>query len=221
MAGTVIFDLDGTLIDTEKYFKIFWRQAAAAFGYELSEEQALQLRSLGRPYAPALLREWFGGAFDYAAVREYRRKIMQAHLDKVGIELKPYAKQALLWLSENGYRAAVATATPVERATAQLKQLGIAGYFDEIVSAASVEKGKPAPDVYLYACERLGESPKDCFAVEDSPNGVLSAYAAGLKVIMVPDQTEPDAGLAAKLYACIPSLERLPEVLAGERLKFP
>lgn len=56
--GTVIFDLDGTLIDTEKYFKVFWRKAAAAFGYSMSEEQALQLRSLGRPYAPALLREW-------------------------------------------------------------------------------------------------------------------------------------------------------------------
>ena len=215
MKKIVIFDLDGTLIDTEKYFKIFWRQAAAAFGFEMSEEQALRLRSLGRPYAPALLREWFGDTFDYVAVREHRRKIMKAHLDKVGIELKPYAEQALLWLSENGYRAAVATATSAERAAKQLRQLGLAAYFYEIVSAASLEKGKPAPDVYLYACERLGKSPEDCFAVEDSPNGVLSAYAAGLKVIMVPDQTEPDEELAAKLYACIPSLLELPSVLEG------
>lgn len=220
MKETIIFDLDGTLIDTEKYFKIFWRQAAADFGYQMSEEQALQLRSLGRPYAPVLLREWFGDTFDYVAVREHRRKIMKAHLDKVGIELKPYAEQALLWLSENGYRAAVATATPAERATEQLRQLGIADYFEEIVSAASLEKGKPAPDVYLYACERLGKSPEACFAVEDSPNGVLSAYAAGLKVIMVPDQTEPDEDLAEKLYACIPSLGELPAVLRGrEQLK--
>ena len=69
---TVIFDLDGTLIDTEKYFKVFWRKAAAAFGYSMSEEQALQLRSLGRPYAPALLQEWFGEEFDYLAVRIVR-----------------------------------------------------------------------------------------------------------------------------------------------------
>lgn len=218
MTNTVIFDLDGTLIDTEKYFKVFWRQAAAAFGYQMSEEQALQLRSLGRPYAPVLLKEWFGDAFDYVAVREYRRKMMKAHLDKVGIELKPHAEQALLWLSQNGYRTAVATATSVERATEQLKQLGIVGYFDEIVSAASLEKGKPAPDVYLYACEKLGQNPKDCFAVEDSPNGVLSAYAAGLRVIMVPDQTEPDAELEAKLYACIPSLRELRLVLGSGEL---
>lgn len=215
MRKTVIFDLDGTLIDTEKYFKVFWRQAAAHFGFEMSEAQALRLRSLGRPYAPALLKEWFGETFDYVAVREYRRKIMKEYLDKVGIELKPYAEQALLWLSANGYRAAVATATQAERATEQLRQLGIADYFDEIVSAASLEKGKPAPDVYLYACEKLGENPKDCFAVEDSPNGVLSAYAAGLKVIMVPDQTKPDEELSSKLYACIPSLLELQAVLSG------
>lgn len=217
MKETVIFDLDGTLIDTEKYFKIFWRQAAAVFGYQMSEEQALQLRSLGRPYAPALLKEWFGDSFDYVAVREYRRKIMKEYLDEVGIELKPYAGQVLLWLSEHGYRAAVATATQAERATVQLRQLGIADYFDEIVSAATLEKGKPAPDVYLYACEKLGRNPEECFAVEDSPNGVLSAHAAGLKVIMVPDQTEPDGELAAKLYACIPSLEELPAVLENVR----
>lgn len=221
MTGTVIFDLDGTLIDTEKYFKVFWRQAVDAFGYQMSEEQALLLRSLGCPYAPALLKEWFGEAFDYVAVREYRRKIMKEHLDKVGIELKPHAEQALSWLSKNGYRTAVATATSVERATEQLQQLGIAGCFNEIVSAASLEKGKPAPDVYLYACEKLGENPKECYAVEDSPNGVLSAYAAGLKVIMVPDQTEPDAELAAKLYARISSLGELPEVLGSEELKNP
>lgn len=215
MGYTVIFDLDGTLIDTEKYFKVFWRQAAEAFGYCMSEKQALQLRSLGRPYAPALLKEWFGDAFDYVAVREYRRKIMKAHLDKVGIELKPCAEQALLWISENGYRAAVATATPRERAVLQLEELGIAQYFDEIVSAAAVERGKPAPDVYLYACEKLGQKPEACFAVEDSPNGVLSAYEAGLKVIMIPDQTQPEPEIAEKLYACIPSLGKLPQLLAG------
>ena len=58
--STIIFDLDGTLIDTEKYFKVFWRQAAEEFGFHMTEEQALSLRSLGRPFAPALLKEWFG-----------------------------------------------------------------------------------------------------------------------------------------------------------------
>lgn len=217
MIKYVIFDLDGTLIDTEKYFKIFWRQAVEAFGYSMSEEQALSLRSLGRPFAPALMKEWFGEDFDYFAVREYRRKIMKEHLDKVGLELKKGAVEALSWLKEKGYIVALATATPADRALEHLREVGIDGFFTKIVSAAQVEKGKPAPDVYIYACKELGAEPAACLAVEDSPNGVMSAHSAGLKVLMIPDQTEPDAELSGKLYACVPSLLALPGVVMGEK----
>lgn len=215
MVHTVIFDLDGTLIDTEKYFKVFWRQAAAHFGYDMSEEQALSLRSLGRPFAPALLREWFGENFDYYAVREYRRKIMAEHLQKAGLERKPGAAECLKQLKGAGYRIALATATPPDRARAQLTEVGLDRFFDEIVSASQVERGKPAPDVYLFACEKMGVNPSGAVAVEDSPNGVQSAFSAGLSVVMVPDQTGPDESLCQKLSACIPSLYELPAAVAA------
>lgn len=215
MVHTVIFDLDGTLIDTEKYFKVFWRQAAAHFGYEMSEEQALSLRSLGRPFAPALLRKWFGENFDYYAVREYRRQIMAVHLQKAGLERKPGAAECLKQLKEAGYRIALATAPPPDRARAQLAEVGLDRFFDEIVSASQVERGKPAPDVYLFACEKMGVDPSVAVAVEDSPNGVESAFAAGLSVVMVPDQTQPDESLRQKLSACIPSLYELPAAVAA------
>ena len=72
-----------------------------------------------------------------------------------------------------------------------------------------VKEGKPSPDIYLYACEQMGRKPEECIAVEDSPNGVLSAYRAGCKVVMVPDQTKPDDILSGLLWKEIESLSEL------------
>ena len=81
-----------------------------------------------------------------------------------------------------------------------LREAGILEYFDRIVCTSMVEEGKPSPQVYLYACDVLQAEPEQVFAVEDAPNGVLSAYRAGLKVIMVPDQAPPDGEISGLLY---------------------
>lgn len=207
MIKAVIFDLDGTLIDTEKYYRVYWPKALAKLGYTLTDEQALMLRSLGRPFAPAQFKEWFGEDFDYWKARNCRKDLMEEVLDKDGIQQKPGAEELLRFLKEQGITAAIATASDLERTEKYLKKVGLIDYFDKLISATMVEEGKPSPDIYLYACEQLGLAPEECFAVEDSPNGVLSAYRAGCKVIMVPDQTRPDEELGKCLYACVDSLE--------------
>lgn len=213
MIDTVIFDMDGTLIDTEKYYRIFWPKALACFGYHMTDEQTLSMRSLGRPFAPAYLKELFGEALDYYAVRDKRKKLMEECLNKEGIKLKPGAVELLTWMKEHNIRAAVATATDMERTSKYLAQLGLHPYFDKIISATMVKEGKPSPHIYLYACEQLDRKPEDCIAVEDSPNGVLSAYGAGCKVVMVPDQTQPDTELREKLYACVQTLTDIQRLL--------
>ncbi|MBR1623103.1 MAG: HAD family phosphatase [Pseudobutyrivibrio sp.] len=202
----VLFDLDGTLTDTEKYYQAAWPKTLAHFGYEMTPEQPLELRSLGRPYAVEKFKEWYGEDFDYWAVRNYRKAMVEEILKRDGIPLKPGAKEILAWLNEHSIFISLVTANDKERAERYLKNIDLYDYFNAIVCADMVEKGKPAPDIYTYACNALNISPNETFAVEDSPNGCLSAYRAGCNVIMIPDLTEPDDNLKKLLYARLDSL---------------
>ncbi|MBO4695837.1 MAG: HAD family phosphatase [Lachnospiraceae bacterium] len=212
MIKAVLFDMDGTLIDTERYFRVFWPKAMAEFGFTMSDEQALQMRSLGRPFAPAKLKEWFGETVDYPTIRARRTKMMEAEFAKDGLQLKAGAEEILEELQRRGIPAYVVTASPIERTERYLTQVGIRKYFPRIISATEVKQGKPAPDVYEYACREIGLEPSECAAVEDSPNGVLSAYRAGCKVIMVPDQSDAEE-MREYLYAVAPTLKEIGELL--------
>ena len=217
MIKAVIFDLDGTLLDTEKYFRICWPKAFEHFGYKMTDEQALYMRSLGRPFTQEFQKKISGDPnFDYEKVRSYRAELMEQLLAEKGLELKPGALEILSYLKEHKILRAIATASPVDRTVRYLERVGIQNSFDKIISARMVQNGKPAPDVYIFACEQLGLQPQDCLAVEDSPNGVLSAYRAGCKVCMIPDQDEPDPEISKLLYAKLPSLDKIAGVLNQE-----
>lgn len=210
MIKAVIFDLDGTLIDTEKYYRINWPKAFEHFGYKMSDEQYLSIRSLGKPFIYETLKNFSGDPdFDYDSVVAYRTKLMEESLNQNGIELKKGASELLSFLKNKGITIAIATASPVERARTYLEKTGIQNYFDRIISARNMKEGKPSPDVYQFAVKELGLTAEECIAVEDSPNGVLSASRASLKVIMVPDLTPADSDLKKTLFAQVESLDKI------------
>lgn len=202
----VLFDMDGVLIDTEKYLTKFWQQAAREAGLDLDITEFYEFRSLASRFAAVEFQRKYGSQYDYFAIRERRKELMNAHLAEHGIEMKPEVKETLQVLKESGYYIAVVTATDEERTKQYLSEIGIYDWFDSIICATMVERGKPFPDVYLYACERIGCRPEECMAVEDSPNGVAAASAAGCRTVMVPDLTLPDSELEKKVIGVRESL---------------
>lgn len=208
-----IFDLDGTLIDTEKLYRKYWPMALADYGYELSDERALMLRSLGRPFAPRQFKDWYGEDFDYNLIRQRRKEYVEGHIEKYGIDLRPGVKDILTFLKEKNITVAIATATDLERTTKYLEMTGISEFFTDIICANMVEHGKPAPDIYKYACEKLNKKPSECFAVEDAPNGVKSAYDAGLKVIFIPDQAPSDDSFKSMIFAEFDNISKIKSLI--------
>ena len=109
-----------------------------------------------------------------------------------GVELKHGVIETLKTLKVRGIKMAVATSTDRERAEDKLVRSGLLPYFDDVICGDEIERGKPYPDIYLKACEKLGTKPEETVGVEDSINGVTASHAAGLYTLMVIDLIQPD-----------------------------
>lgn len=213
MIKAVIFDMDGLMIDTEKLLMRFWIESAQSFGFDMTREDVLSIRSLAGKYTEIKLKKRFGDSFDYKQVRARRIELMNDYILKNGIEKKKGLDELLIYLKKNGYKTSVATATDLKRASMYLDIIDVKKYFDKVVCATMVPNGKPKPDIYLKACEELGVLPHEAIALEDSPNGIISAHDAGCKAVMVPDLSEPDDEIKKLLFKRIDSLDLLIEIL--------
>jgi HAD superfamily hydrolase (TIGR01509 family) len=209
----VLFDMDGVVLDTETLYARFWREAAAALGYEMSYQQALGMRSLSNTAGQAQLESYFGKGVSRAQFREKRIELMDAYIDVHGVDLKPGIRELLDYLDAQGIPAAITTSSPLERVQRYLGPHGLIDRFVRLCSGAEVAHGKPEPDIYLFGAACLGVKPEECIAVEDSPAGVLSAYRAGCMTVMVPDLDQPDAETEKLLFAKADSLKEIIEMI--------
>ena len=131
------------------------------------------------------------------------------------VPVKPGLYQLLEYLKKINCKMAVASSSPRWEVESHLKDAGIREYFCDIVCGDMIKKSKPAPDIYLRACELLKAEPGDCYALEDSKSGLLSAYRAGCRPIMVPDLWQPDEEILKIIVGKYDDLEQVKVAFQG------
>ena len=209
----VIFDMDGLMIDTEKLLQRFWCEAANEFGYPMKPEHSLKIRSLSAKLAEPMLKQLVSEDFDYQKVRKRRIELMNEYIREHGVEEKEGLKELLSYLKKEKYEMAVATATDYERTKLYLSSIGVFSYFSQVVCGNMLKNGKPEPDIYQLAAQKLGYAPEECMALEDSPNGILAAYRAGVLPVMVPDLDSPGEETKKIAYQVVENLREVIPVL--------
>ena len=200
MIEAVLFDMDGTLFDSEKIYARGWIYAGVP--------RELYLTFIGRN-SDDINKRLIQNGFDPVPVRKRKDAYTEEHLPRE-LALKPGAKEALAYLKEHGYKTAIATASPLERARNFLAQTDFEGAFDTIVSGKGLKNGKPAPDIFLLTAKELGADPARCLVVEDSFNGIRAGHAAGMYTVMIPDQAEPDDEIRSVASGVLETLCDLP-----------
>lgn len=208
----VIFDMDGTLVDTERVSQAAWRAAARDFDIVIPERILHAFVGCSIPNAMNMIDEEFGNPDFTVRLFDRRHEIFEATWQDE-LALKPGAAEAVVAARATGAAVALATSSVRERAIASMERFDLMGLFDVAVFDEDIEHHKPAPDVYLVAADRLHVDPARCIAVEDSFNGVRAGAAAGMRVLMVPDYNEPTPEIRALCTEVLPTLHELPPAL--------
>lgn len=210
MLKAVIFDVDGTLLDTERIYMQAWKEAAAELGYEITDALLRKTRAINVKDAAKIFESEIGNGFSYDKTRAVRVRIAEEIIKQESPILKPGVSELLDYLAEKGIRLSVASSTHLKGTKEHLAESRILDRFEVVVGGDMVTKGKPNPDIFLKAAELLALTPQECIVVEDSPAGIRAAVSAGMKAVLVPDQAAITQEIIELSDAVLTSLCEMP-----------
>ena len=217
MKKAVIFDVDGTLLNTEKIYVEAWLAAGEYMNIPITYEAVKRTRAIDRLGSIKIFRELCGDDFPYDDVYVHRRRIAEEIIAERPAEVirMEHTLSVLNWLKERDVRMAAASTTEHSITLSHLEKAGIKDYLEVILGGGMVPpgRGKPNPDIFLLAAEKLGVKPEDCVVVGDTPADVNAGYAAGMTVILIPDQVPANDDTRAKSWKVLDDIGQLPAAL--------
>lgn len=213
----VIFDQDGVMFDTERMSSRAWEKAGSEMGVVMEESFLCTIRGMNYQDATVRFEAWSAGkGIDCEELRRRKKKYFTQMRKEEPLPVKPGLHELLAYLKEQGYKIALATGSTKEYSLENLREADVASYFELIISGDMVEHAKPSPDIFLKAAEVLGELPEQCLVLEDSLNGVEAGIRGGFVTVMVPDMTQPDDTLRARVNQVCESLLEVRDWLRTE-----
>ena len=213
MKKAAIFDMDGLMFDTERLWKENWIRYAPKYGFEPEPGFPKEVCGTSGENTLNVIRKFYPG-IDAAAYRaDVRAGVSAATKDSV--PEKEGLHEIVDFFRENGVKIAVASSSQMSKIEHLLGLSGLKDSFDFVISGESLTRGKPAPDIFLIAAERIGVDPSDCYVLEDGMNGLLAGIAAGCATIMVVDLTEPNDMLRDSCVGIYNSLLEVRDAIAA------
>lgn len=212
--NAVVFDMDGVIFDSERAVMQCWKEVASRHNIPDIEKAILACTGTTMVRTREIMLNLYGADFPYDEYARESSAIFHSRYDGGRLPMKPGVKELLTFLKERGKKIALASSTRQQVVTDELRDAGIIEYFDRIICGDMVSCSKPAPDIFLKACEELNVSPSDSYAIEDSYNGIRAAHAGGLLPIMVPDLLPADEEMQSLAEIVLPNLTSVMEYLA-------
>ena len=209
MLRCAIFDMDGTLLDTERLSVPAWVQAGRVYGYTVPGDFMLPLLGSSTAHICETFLAAFGPDFPIEQVWKRRIQITRDFYERNPVPLKSGARELLAALKDMGVKLALATSTHREIAQLEMEKAQLWEYFDVTVTGDMVSAGKPDPEIFLLALRLADCGARESIVVEDSVNGTLAGAASGCRTILVPDLNRPDEATRAKAYRVLHSLDEL------------
>ena len=202
----VVFDMDGVIFDTERLFIEFWKEVAKKHNIPNVEHTCIQCLGTNRVRTREIFLENYGADFPFDPYRAEVTELFNTHYKGVPLPTKPGIRELLNYLQEQDIKVGLASSTAQHLVRDEIGTAGLLPYFQTLVCGDMVEHSKPAPDIFLKACEILNADPTKFIAIEDSFNGIRSAHCAGMTPIMVPDQVQPTDEIRTLAFHVMPSL---------------